>query len=249
MKEFENRSITVSIVSHGQGKLVTNLLQDLAVCSSVVEVVLTYNIPELDISCPDSMKARLRVIRNERPLGFSANHNQAFKFCKTPYFAVINPDIRFSADLFSDLILALDKTDGGVIAPTVVNPAGELEDSARYFPTLIRLMRKALGLGDGRINLKNLEVREIDWVAGMFLFFPQAIFREIRGFDEHFFLYYEDVDICARIWLSGRRVMLHPGVSVIHDPRRTSRRNLRYMRWHLSSMLRYFAKYAWRLPR
>jgi GT2 family glycosyltransferase len=110
-------------------------------------------------------------------------------------------------------------------------------------------MRKALGLGDGRINLKNLEVREIDWVAGMFLFFPQAIFREIRGFDEHFFLYYEDVDICARIWLSGRRVMLHPGVSVIHDPRRTSRRNLRYMRWHLSSMLRYFAKYAWRLPR
>jgi GT2 family glycosyltransferase len=249
MKEFENRSITVSIVSHGQGKLVTNLLQDLAVCSSVVEVVLTYNIPELDISCPDSMKARLRVIRNERPLGFSANHNQAFKFCKTPYFAVINPDIRFSADLFSDLILALDKTDGGVIAPTVVNPAGELEDSARYFPTLIRLMRKALGLGDGRINLKNLEVREIDWVAGMFLFFPQAIFREIGGFDEHFFLYYEDVDICARIWLSGRRVMLHPGVSVIHDPRRTSRRNLRYMRWHLSSMLRYFAKYAWRLPR
>ena len=249
MKEFENRSITVSIVSHGQGKLVTNLLQDLAVCSSVVEVVLTYNIPELDISCPDSMKARLRVIRNERPLGFSANHNQAFKFCKTPYFAVINPDIRFSADLFSDLILALVKTDGGVIAPTVVNPAGELEDSARYFPTLIRLMRKALGLGDGRINLKNLEVREIDWVAGMFLFFPQAIFREIRGFDEHFFLYYEDVDICARIWLSGRRVMLHPGVSVIHDPRRTSRRNLRYMRWHLSSMLRYFAKYAWRLPR
>lgn len=249
MKEFENRSITVSIVSHGQGKLVTNLLEDLAVCSSVVEVVLTYNIPELDISCPDSMKARLRVIRNERPLGFSVNHNQAFKFCKTPYFAVINPDIRLSADFFSDLILALDKTDGGVIAPIVVNPAGELEDSARYFPTLTRLMRKALGLSDGRINLKNLEVHEIDWVAGMFLFFPQAIFREIRGFDEHFFLYYEDVDICARIWLSGRRVMLHPGVSVIHDPRRTSRRNLRYMRWHLSSMLRYFAKYAWRLPR
>jgi len=241
--------ITVSVVSHGQGRLVAALLEDLACCHDVSAVVLTQNIPEDDIPCPASLQPRLRVIRNERPRGFAANHNQAFRFCETSLFAVLNPDIRFRGDPFQQLALALDAHGGGVIAPAVRNPSGDLEDSARHFPTPLRQLRKLMGLGDGRIAAEGAAPQDVDWTAGMFLLFPASVYSELEGFDEGFFLYYEDVDVCTRLWRSGRRVILHPGVTVIHAAQRASRRRLRYMKWHFFSMFRYFVKHAWRLPR
>ncbi len=250
MTERGRQTITVSIVSHGQSRLVAALLEDLSHCADVSKVVLTKNIPEDDIPCPETLQSRLRVICNERPLGFATNHNQAFGYCNTSLFAVLNPDIRLEGDPLSQLALALKATGGGVIAPVVRNPEGGLENSARYFPTLLHLLRKLLGLGDGRITFENIVVpQDVDWTAGMFLLFPASTFRALGGFDEDFFLYYEDVDICIRVWRSGRRVLLHPGVSVIHAAQRTSHRKLRYLKWHLTSMARYFGKYAWRLPR
>ena len=247
--EPSRQSITVSVVSHGQGQLVAALLEDLACCQNVSAVVLTQNIPEDDIPCPASLQPRLRVIGNEHPRGFAANHNQAFKFCETSMFAVLNPDIRLRGDPFPQLARALEMSFVGLVAPAVRNPSGDLEDSARAFPTPLRLLRKLIGLGDGRILTESATPQDVDWTAGMFLLFPASVYRELKGFDEGFFLYYEDVDICARLWRSGRHVILHPNVTVIHAAQRASRRKLRYLKWHLSSMLRYFVKHAWRLPR
>jgi N-acetylglucosaminyl-diphospho-decaprenol L-rhamnosyltransferase len=243
------QSITVSVVSHGQGGLVAALLEDLACCPNVSAVVLTQNIPEVDIPCPASLQPRLRVICNEYPRGFASNHNQAFRFCEASMFAVLNPDIRLRGDPFPQLARALEMSSGGVIAPAVRNPSGDLEDSARKFPTPLRLLRKLMGLGDGRIWIEGATPQDVDWTAGMFLLFPANVYSELEGFDEGFFLYYEDVDICTRLWRSGRRVILHPGVTVIHAAQRASRRKLRYLKWHLSSMFHYFVKHAWRLPR
>ena len=241
--------VTVSIVSHGQGVMVEPLLRDLGRCRQVVRIVVTHNIPEDDISCPEYLAPRMQRICNRHPLGFGTNHNQAFGLCETELFAVLNPDIRLTNDPFPQLAAALDAGVAGVIAPAVLNPNGLLEDSARRFPTALRLLRKLMGGGDGRAVFEGAAPHDVDWTAGMFLLFPAQTFREFRGFDEDFHLYYEDVDICTRLWRSGRRVMLHPGVTVIHAAQRASRRNLRYMLWHLSSMLRYFAKHMWRLPR
>lgn len=152
-------------------------------------------------------------------------------------------------DPFPHLALALETSRGGVIAPAVRNPDGGLEDSARHFPTLSNLLLKLVGLSDGDVQVKGTAPQDVDWTAGMFILFPARVFSELGGFDEGFFLYYEDVDICTRVWKSGKRVMLHPGVTVIHAAQRTSRRNLRYMKWHLSSMARYLRKHAGRLPR
>ena len=247
--EPSHQCITVSVVSHGQGQLVAALLEDLACCQNVSAVVLTQNIPEDDIPCPASLQPRLRVIGNEHPRGFAANHNQAFRFCETSMFAVLNPDIRLRGNPFPQLARALEMSSVGVVAPAVRNPSGDLEDSARTFPTPLRLLRKLMGLGDGRIFTEGATPQDVDWTAGMFLLFPASVYSELEGFDEGFFLYYEDVDICTRLWRSGRRAILHPGVTVIHAAQRASRRRLRYMKWHLSSMFRYFVKHAWRLPR
>lgn len=248
MAEATGLPVTVSIVSHGQGKMVALLLRDLSRCPQVVRVLVTHNIPEDDIPCPRSLKPRMQLIRNRHPLGFGANHNQAFGSCETELFAVLNPDIRLTNDPFPQLSAALE-VGSGVIAPAVLNPGGYLEDSARRFPTPLLLLQKLVGDSDGRIQSEGTAPHDVDWTAGMFLLFPKCIFKELGGFDENFRLYYEDVDICTRLWRIGRRVMLHPGVTVIHEAQRASRRNLRYMAWHLSSMLRYFAKHMWRLPR
>lgn len=237
--------VTVSIVSHGQGALVALLLNDLSRCSEVVRVVVTQNIPESDIPSPESLQSRLRLIRNKHPLGFAANHNQACRMCETTFFAVVNPDIRLVGDPFTPLILALEESSGGVIAPAIYNPDGILEDSARQFPTPLRLLRKFMGLGDGRITSEGTTPFEVDWTAGMFLLFKASTYREVGGFDEDFFLYYEDVDICTRLWQGGRRVIFHPYVMVIHAAQRASRKKLLYMKWHLTSMMRYFRKHIW----
>jgi N-acetylglucosaminyl-diphospho-decaprenol L-rhamnosyltransferase len=242
-------SVTVSIVSHGQGKMIESRLKDLSHCPLVDRVVLTYNIPEEKISYPKSLEQSIKCIHNRQPLGFGANHNQAFRLCETELFAVLNPDIRLNSDPFLPLVKALDKGVTGVIAPAVFSPCGRLEDSARRFPTFLHLLRKLMRADDDQIVRKDRATEDVDWVAGMFLLFPTPEYRDCGGFDENFYLYYEDVDICARLWKSGRRVILCPSVAVIHLAQRASHRNLRYMAWHFLSMLRFFIKHMWRLPR
>ena len=249
MSDTAQASITVSVVSHGQGGMVAMLLEDLARCSGVARVILTQNIPEGDIPCPASLRPRLTLVRNARPLGFGANHNQAFAHCETPWFAVVNPDIRLPTDPFPPLVAALAGKMAGVVAPEVRNPAGGVDDSARRFPTLPGLVRKLAGKDDGRMATTGTQPQDVDWAAGMFLLFPASVFREVGGFDDRYFLYYEDVDLCARLWRRGRHVVFHPGVAVVHAAQRASRRKVRYLLWHLSSMARYFTTQAWRLPR
>ena len=84
---------------------------------------------------------------------------------------------------------------------------------------------------------------EVDWVAGMFMLFRSEDFREVGGFDERFFLYYEDVDICRRLLSRGQRCVFQPDASVIHHARRASRRDLRLMGIHASSAARYLTRW------
>jgi GT2 family glycosyltransferase len=87
-----------------------------------------------------------------------------------------------------------------------------------------------------------------DWVGGMCMLFASDDYRQLNGFDEGFFLYYEDVDICVRARRASMLIIGCVDAHVQHDAQRASRRNWRHMRWHAYSMLRYFAKYLGRLP-
>lgn len=240
--------VTVSIVSHGHGGMVEVLLQDLVACPEAVRIVLTLNVPEADIRVPEGLAERVVVLRNPSPKGFGANHNAAFRHCSTPCFCVLNPDVRLQGNPFPVLLAALD---GGAAlsAPLVLSPAGEVEDSARKFPTIRRLFAKLMGWSDGRHDQATPgDAFRPDWLAGMFMVFAADAFVALKGFDEGYFLYYEDVDICTRLWRSGRSLVVCPQVSVVHAAQRASRRNLRFMKWHLASMARYFLRHWGRLP-
>lgn len=239
--------IAVSIVSHAHGTMVVRLIESLLACDEVAQIIVTRNIPEL-LPIPDS--DRITVLDNKLPKGFAENHNAAFQFCKQPFFCPLNPDIALQGNPFSVLLTEMEKSAASIAAPLVVAPAGSVEDSVRHFPTLRSLARKICGAGDGRYHLKlNDPVVFPDWVAGMFILFRGADYARLEGFDQGYFLYYEDVDICARAWKAGMKIVACPSVAVVHDARRDSRRSLRHLRWHLASMARYFMKHWGRLPR
>jgi GT2 family glycosyltransferase len=227
------------------------LLDDFALhCRSNVEILLTQNLPEAE---PDRQAFPLRVIRNTVARGFAANHNAAFDQARGSYFCVLNPDIRMPSDPFPELVHVLADPQAGVAAPLIVNAAGMMEDSARPFPTVGQILEKAIGRQPARYYDIGGSIMSPDWVAGMFMLFRTDTFRQLGGFDSSYHLYYEDVDLCARLRAVGYDVRLCPATRVVHHARRESRRNLRYFTWHLSSMLRWFlsrqSRYLPRSPR
>jgi N-acetylglucosaminyl-diphospho-decaprenol L-rhamnosyltransferase len=224
-------------------KLVASLLD----LPEVRQVVVTRNIPE-PLSLGDD--ARLSVVDNAVPKGFGANHNAAYRLCDQPTFCVLNPDIAFATNPFPRLLAVMADTGAALVAPLVREPGGRVEDSTRYFPTLLSVAAKMFGVAEGRhLAADGQEAFYPEWVAGMFMLFRSLDFGRLGGFDEGFFLYYEDVDICVRAWKRGMKVAACTDADVVHDARRDSRRNLRYMRWHLASVTRYFWKHWGRLPR
>jgi len=239
--------IDISVVNHAHGNMVGNLVAKLKTFPEVGQIIVTRNIPDSD-GVVETEKTL--ITQNTVPKGFGANHNAAFAHATAPYFCVLNPDIDLPANPFPALLAVLEGSDAPMVAPGVVNSAGSPEDSARRFPTLRQLSSKLLGGHDGRYVLQPTQgPTPVDWVAGIPMLFRTEDFKAIGGFDEKFFLYYEDVDICARLWKAGRPVMVCPQVQVVHDAQRASRKNWQFMKWHAASMARYFWKRWGRLPR
>ena len=232
--------ITVSVVSHNHGEMVIALINRLLMFREVSLIVVTINTPETFKISDDQ---RIVFINNQTPKGFGANHNAAFSYCTSDYFCVLNPDIELPQNPFPFLINFMKSYPAEITAPLVLSPNGLVEDSVRIFPTLSRLFFKALGVSrnDYQISI-GMKTFEPDWFAGMFMLFGSNTYIKLNGFDESYFLYYEDVDICWRAHQLGLKIVYCPEVSVVHHAQRASRHNFRHMRWHLGSMLRYLGK-------
>jgi N-acetylglucosaminyl-diphospho-decaprenol L-rhamnosyltransferase len=227
--------ITISIVSHGQKDLVANLLDDFERLGlpQVSRIVLTHNLTDDRSSFPLMLNGiHISQIYNDLPKGFGANHNAAFAACDTPYFAVLNPDLKFDVNPFGPLLAAMVDTRNGLIGPRILNNDGSQANSARSLYTPLESLRGLLGLS--KIKLAP------DWIAGMFLLFRSSVFEDLKGFDEKYFMYVEDVDICARLLLSGKALCICTDVCVIHDARRANRKSIRHLVWHLTSAYRWW---------
>jgi GT2 family glycosyltransferase len=234
--------VTISVVSHGQIELIVNLFDDIVRNLSLdqIEVILTLNIPETVPFLESDFTFLKMIIRNQNPKGFGANHNQAFSHATGSFFCVLNPDIRFNTDPFPALLASFKEHSIGVVAPLIFSEDDKVEDSARKFPTPFKIVGKALGRTKACDYVVTEQAIQPDWVGGMFMLFPGRIFEQLAGFDERYFLYYEDVDLCARLGLLGYKIVLCPQAKVFHYAQRTSHANFNYFRWHLNSMMRFF---------
>ena len=228
------RPVTVSIVSHGQLELIRPLLEQLDRFSSAMvdKVVLTINIPEADVLGDARFGFPIERIENAAPQGFGANHNQAFQRCTTPWFLVLNPDIRFDRDVLAPLI-AQATPDSGLLTPRILEPGKSEPEQHRAIITPLEILTRR------RPGYVRPEVPA--WIPGLFMLFRTEAYAAVGGFDERFFMYGEDFDICARTRLAGWRLQVGEGLLALHDARRASHAKWRHLRWHLASLLKMWA--------
>lgn len=249
---------SLSIVSHGHRDLIVALLVDLTrIGRKDIEVIITWNLKQEDnaVECAAfPFPFPILSATNDSPQGFAANHNAAFRRSSGEHFVILNPDIRLPEDPFATLLSILDARRDAICAPTILNTRNEREDSARFFPSPLGLAKKAAAKAAGiRLRLPAIPMRDTllypDWIAGMFLVVPRHIYVALGGLSEKYFLYYEDVDFCARARLRGIEIIVTPAAVAIHDARRESHHNLRFLSWHFSSALKFFTSRAYLMLR
>ncbi len=234
------KSVTISIVSHHQQDLILPLLEQLErLCSPLLDkVVITVNVPEPALIAPRRWEIPVEIVTNTAPQGFGANHNAAFTRCISPWFLVLNPDVRLEADVLS-LLLASAPADAGLLAPRVREPKNAALEPHRDLLTPLEILR--------RRRPGHLPPTRPAWIAGLFMLFRAQTFHQIEGFDPRFFMYGEDFDICARVQLAGWRLEVREDVSVLHEAQRDSHRSRRHLYWHISSLAKVWLSRAfWR---
>lgn len=230
--------ISVSLVSHGHGRMVWQLVDQLVVCPEVTQVIVTLNIPE---PCTTILHDKVYLVTNDYPKGFGANHNAAFALAHGEFYCVINPDIELTSNPFGSLVEVLNDQNVGLVAPLVVGYTDFPEDSMRRFITPLSMVKRVLGIDSGAYYSQKNEINiEPDWVAGMFMLFRSEAYAKVGGFDKRYFMYCEDTDICTRLWKLRYKVVGCLSVRVKHNAQRASRKSLKHFIWHLKSMLRYF---------
>lgn len=229
----EASRLVVSIVSHGHGAQVQRLLEQMAGESAawVDRVVVTVNVPEPALVEPEQgWPFVLEVVHNLRPQGFGRNHNQALRNAREAFVCVLNPDVSLidRQEPFAALLQTAAMPGVGCAYPRQVDEQGRLQDSEREIPTPLALLRRRV--------LRRQEQR-VDWVNAACIVLPLSVWQAVRGFDEAYFMYCEDVDLCLRVRMTGGRLQ-RAQAQVLHAGQRASHRQLRHLLWHVRSLLR-----------
>lgn len=189
-------------------------------------------------------------------LGFGAGVNRGVARTSTDHVLVANPDLVVEPGSAKALLDALERDPGlGVVGPRIETPEGRLYPSARTFPDLLDAAGHAF-LGFvwpsnpfsrryRMLDWDHSEACDVDWVAGTCMLVRRQAWDDVGGFDEDFFMYMEDVDLCWRLHRAGWRVGYEPSGRVTHAiGRSTDQRPYRMIAAHHRSLLRYAAKTA-----
>ena len=200
-------------------------------------------------------------MHNGANLGFGKAHNRAFAKVaeKSDLHLLLNPDVSFGSKVLQHLAsLMADDPEIGAIMPQIRYSDGRLQPLCKLLPTPMDLIFRrflpespTLTALNQRYELHGLPQTsrcDIPNLSGCFLLVRSELFASLKGFDERYFMYMEDVDLVRRIGTHAR-TMYEPAVSVTHLYNKGSYRNRRLLRYHTVSAVRYFNKWGWLLDR
>lgn len=231
---------------------------------------LRYEIIVVDNNSEDSIGEILAwqnpeviFIQNKRNLGMGAGNNLGVKKALGKYIIVMNPDTIAFSDTFRLLFDFMEANkDVGVVGPLQYNPDRTIQDSCFRWYNLFTPLYRRTPLGDLNVGQKELNrvlmkdfdktyTKEVDWLLGSFLFCRAEALRQIGLFDERFFLYFEDADLCRRFWNKNWKVVFFPTAKIIHNHARESANDPWYKffvnqaaRQHVISWIKYFKKWG-----
>ena len=178
----------------------------------------------------------VRLIKNRENVGFGRGVNQAMTASTAEYVLVMNPDCQLSAGALTPLIAVLDAdATCAVVAPQILNPDGTPQGNARGDPDMLTglfgrtspLRRTLSGLDVARRNVitstTNSAAVTVDWVSGACMLVRRSAVGAVGGFDERYFMYWEDADLCRRLRQQGSIVCYLPAATAVHRVGHSSR--------------------------
>ncbi len=198
-----------------------------------------------------------RLIRHADNPGYGRANNEALKKVESRYCLVLNPDVIVTPESLSEMVKFLDANqDVGVVGCRLLNTDGSLQFSCRRFPSIATIALRGIGMYRLFPNASIFRryfmsdwdhdsVADVDWIMGSCMMFRTSALRDVDFFDGNYFMYYEDVDICFRIWKKWK-VCYYPLVQMPHHHVQQSHKlasmNLRFI--HAKSVLRFFVKHG-----
>lgn len=186
-------------------------------------------------------------------IGFGKAHNLVNNKIKdlSEFHLILNPDVEFSENVISQLIYNLeDKVEVAMISPKVVCQNRDNQYTCRKYPTVFDLINRRIKLFPNQIFKNQYQYLDLkkpfypDFIHGCFMLFKTKDYIQLKGFDERFFLYMEDVDICKKIDKLGKKKLYYPKVEIMHQHQKGSSKSIKLFYYHLSSAIKYFLKWG-----
>lgn len=241
-------AIYISVVSHNHNRIIEQL-DCISKLSEEFNVVVKLNTKE------DKkyfyMHDNLHVIDEQHGLGFGHNNNFVYSYCKShlgikphDFFIVLNPDVFITVESINTLVSEMLERRVKIGA---INLYKEIEfknhdESIRRFPRLVDFSKSFLGYGNDTLINKDeiIEPSIVDWAAGSFLIFQSSHYEKLGGFDESYFMYCEDIDICHRSQQLNEPVTYFPSIKGVHLAQHSNRKIFsKHFYWHVKSITRY----------
>ena len=193
------------------------------------------------------------LITNNKNLGFGKANNIALNIARGEYFVICNPDILLIEDSFNQIIPYFERntTVGGII-PKLVDRQYRIQNVYRRKITLWDIFVRYIhpfGAFNKRRDYHTMQDMdynkpfEVPFGQGSFLVIRTTLMKKLNGFDDRFFMYMEDADLCKRLNKISS-LEYFPNTSVIHLWQKGSHKNFRLLRWHINSMIKYFKKWG-----
>ncbi len=252
--------ISLVIVNYNVKEFLANLLTSVEKAKGD----LTLEIFVVDNNSSDGSMAYLRrrfpyvnYIENRENVGFGRANNQAIRQAKGKYSLLINPDTLIEEETLRVMFDHMEShPNTGAAGCKILNPDGTFADeSRRTVPTPWNALGKVLGLATLFPKSKTFAGYYMNWldedtpsevpvISGSFMFFRTDVLKELDGFDERFFMYGEDIDLCYRLTQSGRVIDYVPSTSIIHyKGESTKKDNIDYIIIFNKALYQFFEKH------
>lgn len=217
-----------------------------------------------EVSSPSKVQAFKNYIRNNKEIeyinangnvGFGKGHNAVLGKLDSEYHAIVNPDILFCEDAFTKIIKWMDENrEVGMTIPLITDEEGHRQDVYRRELTLFDVSNRMFLKEVFRRRARKHALQDMDYTRpfqvpfgqGSFLVIRTNLFKELKGFDDNFFMYVEDADLCKRV-NQVSKLMFYPGAKVIHKWEKGSHGDKTLFMYHVNSMRYYFRKWGLKL--
>mgnify|MGYP001208465087 CR=1 FL=1 len=236
-----------------------------AISTTIFVIDNSTNESDLKLVCAEQQELlkiesiKIRYVGGHGNIGYGAAQNLAIASTNSDLHLILNPDVIVEAGALEESIKVFSSNPSVVLlSPRAQNDKGQKQYLCKRFPSVLTLLVRGFMpkylQGLFKIRLGHYEMREIPeagvtedipLISGCFMFSNTSLLRDIGGFDEGYFLYFEDFDLSVRLSRLGQ-IVHAPGVRIVHSGGGASRKGLKHVGYFFKSGIRFFNKYGWR---